>query len=76
MGSTINREQRFAKLNFDAYGNARDWKPVFWITTEESGRIELDTHRMLSRYSVDATYIRTASLKSPASALRVRRSLP
>jgi len=56
VGSTTNREQRFAKLNFDAYGNASDWRPVFWITAEQSGRIELDAHRMLSRYSVEATY--------------------
>lgn len=58
VGSTTNREQRFAKLNFDAYGNASDWRPVFWITAEQSGRVELDTHRKLSRYSVEATYIK------------------
>lgn len=58
VGSTTNRDQRFAKLNFDAYGTARDWKPVFWVTTEQSGKIELDVHRSLSRYGVEATYVK------------------
>jgi hypothetical protein len=58
VGSTTNRDQRFAKLNFDAYGTAHDWKPVFWVTTEQSGKIELDVHRSLRRYSVEATYVK------------------
>lgn len=58
IGSSTNISQRRYKLNFDAYGGADDWKLVFYVRASDHGRLELAVHSALSRYAVEAAYIK------------------
>ncbi|WP_296740390.1 GIY-YIG nuclease family protein [Mesorhizobium sp.] len=58
IGSTTNIAQRRYKINFDAYGGASDWKLVFFLRVSDHGRLELAAHAALSRFAVDAPYIK------------------
>lgn len=58
VGSSTNIAQRSYKLNFDAYGGADDWTLAFYVRASDHGRLELAVHSVLSRYAVEAVYIK------------------
>lgn len=58
IGSSANITQRRYKLNFDAYGGANDWKLIFFVRTDEGGRLELAVHSALAQFAVSSEYVK------------------
>ena len=58
VGSTGDLSQRLDRVNYQAYGGASDWRSVWHMRIEESGRVEFEIHAKLARYAVDGTYVK------------------
>ena len=56
VGSTGDLRQRLDRVNYQAYGGASDWKPIWHMRIAESGRVEFDIHAKLARYVADGIY--------------------
>jgi len=61
VGFSTDDSAREGKINFDAYGGASDWNVVFRIRAAEGGRLEQETHVLLSRYRRDVEYNKDGS---------------
>jgi hypothetical protein len=58
IGITNDLQNRLTNLNHYSYGRADDWEILLWARVSNAGRIEADTHRALSDFSIEGTYFR------------------
>ena len=58
IGFTSNINNREESLNNGNYGEINDWKILFQVTCKNAGKIEFNTHKKLSKYLTDKSYLK------------------
>lgn len=64
VGLTSDLSDRIAKIRDYKYGGADDWQLRLSVHTDMAGRIEFTTQDQLSRFRVNATYVRAGREQS------------
>ncbi len=58
IGFASNINNREESLNNENYGEISDWKILFQVTCKNAGKIEFNTHKKLSKYLTDKSYLK------------------
>jgi len=58
-GYSSEIEARSFSLNEQNYAGASDWEILFWVKTENAGRIEFNLHSELSKFRCPTTFVRS-----------------
>lgn len=58
VGFATNINNREESLNNGNYGEINDWKILFQVMCKNAGKIEFNTHKKLSKYLTDKSYLK------------------
>ena len=58
VGCANNIKKRETTLNEQGYGGISDWKTLYYVKVENSGKIEFEIHTLLKKYLLPRTFVK------------------